>query len=100
MLYYMYHCNTAKLESLDLTIPLTSVKILKNSFFPILVSPISSKSSTSHRGNPEGVIPLSIENQCTRTINNNVLTIKFSSKWHLCTYQREPHSPYHLFPLI
>ena len=46
-----------------LTIPLTSQKFLKNSFFPILVSPISSKSSTSHWRNPEGVIPLSIGNK-------------------------------------
>ena len=50
-------------ERLDLrlTIPLTSIEIFKICFFPNLVSP--SKSSASHRRNPEGDIPLSTGNQ-------------------------------------
>ena len=51
-----YHAERLDLR---LTIPLTSVEILKICFFPNLVSP--SKSSTSHKRNPEGDIPLSTE---------------------------------------
>jgi hypothetical protein len=67
------HCNTLHREltrdGITVTIPLTSMRVLRNSFLPILVSPISSKSFTSHRRNPKGVTPFSIGNKYSRQTN-------------------------------